>query len=143
MLPLVVDVNTVISSLLGEGNSLLVFKMNDLLKKYYFISPEFFLIEIGKHTSEIAERSKLSIIEATKVMNFVSQQIQFVSASDFEDKFHDARKILEDHEKDVHYLALALKYNCDILSGDKTFKTLCPDKVKNTREILEELNSSP
>jgi len=28
--------------------------------------------------------------------------------------------------------------NCNILSGDKVFKQLCPDKVKNPREILEE-----
>ena len=138
MFPLVVDVNVIISSLLGEGNSLIVFKLNSILERYNFISPEFVLVEFNKHSSEIAKRSKLSIEESTKVMNFVSKQINLISDSTFIDKIPEARKILKEHEKDVPYLALALKKNCNVFSGDRVFKKLCPDKVKTPKELLEE-----
>ena len=134
---LVVDVNTIISSLLGSGHSLLVFKLNSVLKEYKLITPEFFLIELGKHSSEIAERSKLSTEEANKVINFISEQIELIPDSEFKDKIPEARNMLEKHEKDVPYLALAIKKNCNIFSGDKTFKKLCPNMVKTPREVLE------
>ena len=138
MFPLVVDVNVIISSLFGEGNSLTVFKLDSILKKYQFISPELVIIEFSKDSSEIAKRSKLSVEEATKVMSFVSRQIKLVSDSEFTDKMSEARKTLRGHEKDVHYLALALKRDCAIFSGDKVFKQLCPSKVKTPKEFLEE-----
>ena len=75
MFSLVIDANVIISSLLGEGHSILFFKTNYIIKQYHLISPEFVLIELGKHTSEIAQRSKLPIEDATKVMNFISNQI--------------------------------------------------------------------
>ena len=138
MFPLVVDVNVIISSLLGEGNSLIVFKLNSILERYKFISPEFVLVEFNKHSSEIAKRSKLSIEESTKVMNFISRQINLISDSAFIDKIPEARKILKEHEKDVPYLALALKKNCNVFSGYRVFRKLCPDKVKTPKELLEE-----
>ena len=142
MFPLVVDVNVIISSLLGEGNSLIVFKLNSILERYKFISPEFVLVEFNKHSSEIAKRSKLSIEESTKVMNFISRQINLISDSAFIDKIPEARKILKEHEKDVPYLAIALKKNCNIFSGDRVFKKLCPDKVKTPKVLLEEFYKS-
>jgi predicted nucleic acid-binding protein len=138
MFPLVVDVNVIISSLLRMGNSLLVFKMNPILKRYDLISPEFAMIEFNNHSSEIAQRSRLSIEEATKVMDFISKQIRLVSKEEFSDKLKEAREILKDHIKDLPYLALALKFNCNIFSGDRIFKDICPDKVKTPKEILEE-----
>ena len=137
MLPLVIDAIVVIFSLLGNGHSLLVFKLNDITKKYQMIYPEFILIELGKHASEIAQRSKLSIEEATKVMDFVSKQIEFIPASKFEDKLNEARQILQEHEKDVPYVALALAFNCRIFSGDKMLKALVPDMVLTPREVLD------
>lgn len=119
MLPFIADVNVIISSLLGSGHSLMVFKLNSILERYQFISPEFVIIEFNNHSSEIAKRSKFSIEEATKVMDFITKQIKLISDSKFSDKLGKAREMLIGHKKDAHYLALALKFNCDILSGDK------------------------
>src|SRR3989344_9601657 len=107
MFHFVVDVNVIISSLLGEGNSLTVFKLNEILEQYQFISPEFVMIEFNKHSSEIARRSKLSVEEVTKVMNFISRQIKLISDSEFIDKIPEARKILGENNNDAYYLALA------------------------------------
>ena len=79
----------------------------------------------------------MSVEEATKVMNFVSRQIKLISDSEFIYKIPEARNTLGEHNNDVHYLALALKKNCEIFSGDKVFKQLCPDKVKTPKELLD------
>ncbi len=139
MPPLVADINVIISSIISSGHSLMVFKLNSILERYQFISPEFIMIEFNKHSSEIAKRSKLSIEEATKVVKFITKQIRLIPDSQFNDKLKEAREILKGHQKDAHYLALALKFNCDIFSGDKIFKNLCQEKVKIPREVLDEL----
>ena len=88
--------------------------------------------------AEIAKRSTLPLEEIIKDIEFIKEQIHFISEEYYEDKNEKAREILKGHEKDVPYLALALAMNCNILSGDKVFKQICPDKVKNPREILGE-----
>ncbi len=133
---LVIDVNVVISSLLSRGDSFNVFVLNEIFNKFNFIAPEFLLIEFEKHREEIIKRSKLDEDKAQEVINFVIDKITFVSDFQFNDKIKEAKKILKDHEKDAPYLALALKLNCNIFSGDKIFKSICKDRVKNPKEIL-------
>ncbi|MFC1682082.1 PIN domain-containing protein [Nanoarchaeota archaeon] len=134
---LVVDVNVVISSLLSQGDSFEVFALNKIFNKFDFVAPEFLLIEFEKHKKEIIRRSKLEKGKAQEVIDFIIGEITFVPDSQFRDKLEEAREILKDHEKDVPYLALALKLNCEIFSGDKVFKAICKDRVKNPKEILE------
>ena len=137
----VVDVNVVISAVFNKGDSLNVFFWNALYNKFNFIAPQFLYIELGKHTDRIARETKYSLLEATKILKFVIKQIKFVSDTEFSDKIEEAKKILKGHEKDVPYLALALKFNCIIFSGDKELKRLIPDKVKTPKELLEEFYS--
>ena len=140
MIFLVVDVNVVISALLGVGDSYGIFARSRKEQKFWFITPEFLLVELNKHSSETARRTNFSLEEAQIVSNFISKKVIFVNEYFYEEKVEEARTILRGHEKDAPYLALALTMNCNILSGDKTFKRLCPDKVKNPKEILQELN---
>ena len=91
---------------------------------------------MGKHTAEIAERSNFSQDSASKVLNFISSQIEFIPEEQYNDKIHEARAILKVHEKDAPYLSLALKFGCKILSGDKKLKSLCPDIVITPKELL-------
>ncbi len=137
---LIVDINVVLSALVSHGDSSRVFILNAQKNKFRLISPQFFLIEAGKHTTEIAERSALSLEEALKDVEFIMKQITLVSEDEYKDKENEAKQILKGHEKDVPYLALSLKYDCNIFSGDKIFKQFCPERVKTPREILEELD---
>lgn len=139
---LVVDSNVVISAALNRGNSLNVFLQNFEKDMFEFIAPQFLIIEIGKHTDKIAKKTNLSFNESSEVLTFIIDQITFYQDNEFSDKIKEARVMLKEHGKDVHYLALALAKNCDIFSGDKTFRDLCPEKVKTPRELLEELLSS-
>lgn len=134
---LVIDVNVVISSLLSQGDSFNVFALNNIFNKFEFVAPEFLLIEFEKHKEEIVKRSKLNADEAKEVIDFITKNITFVPDSQFRDKIKEAKEILKEHEKDVPYLALALKLNCNIFSGDKLFKSICKEKVKAPKEILD------
>ena len=136
---LVVDVNVVLSSLLNRGNSSIAFTLNARKKKYRLIAPEFLLVELGKHTSEIAKRTRLSLEEAQKDLEFLTKQIKLFSEEKYGHKEDEARNILKEHQKDVPYLALALAFNCSIFSGDKVLKSIIPDRVKIPKELLEEL----
>src|SRR3989344_1051071 len=130
----VVDVNVILSSLLSRGNSFYVFALNYLFKKFDFIAPEFFLSEFEKHKDEIRERAKISKEEFNDIVSFIINQITFIPKSEFKEFISKATKMLKNHEKDKQYLALALKYNCNIFSGDKKLKELIPNKVFNPKD---------
>ena len=135
---IVVDSNVVISAALNKGNSLNVFLENFRNKKFDFIAPQFLFIEVGKHTNKIAGKTNFSFEESQEMLEFIISQIRFIQDDEFKDKLEEARKMLEHHNKDAHYLALALDFNCKIFSGDKTLKSIIPSKVITPKELLEE-----
>ncbi|MBI2449827.1 hypothetical protein HYV49_06050 [Candidatus Pacearchaeota archaeon] len=136
-MPIVVDVNVILSSLLGEGHSFEVFALNYLFDKFEFVAPEFIFVEFNKHKDEISRRSKFNSDEFNYVLDLIKEQISIIPSSEFNKFIPEAEKILEKHKKDVQYLALALKLDCNIFSGDKILKKLLPDKVIIPREMLE------
>jgi len=55
-----------------------------------------------------------------------------------------AKEMLLHHLKDIQYLALALRFNCPIFSGDKTLKELLSIsdiKVFSPREMLSKFET--
>lgn len=139
---IVVDVNVVLSSLLGKGDSFNVFAINRVFNKFEFVAPEFLLIELEKHKEEIFSRSKLPKDEFNDVLEFILKQITFIPKSHFSDCLPEAKSLLAKHLKDVQYLALALKLKCPIFSGDKTLKDLLSEQASSVevlppRELLK------
>ncbi len=137
MMLCVVDANVVYSSLLTKGNSFNVFVLNDFFGKFEFIAPEYLLSEVSKHKQEIIRRANISESEFEEFFEFITNQVTFVSNLEFNDFLPKAEEILKDHKKDIPYLALALKFNCNIFSGDKKFRELCSEKVFSPKEMLE------
>ena len=72
----------------------------------------------------------------------VIEQINHVSESEFSRYIPESKKLVSEHLKDIQYVALALKLNCPIFSGDKTLKNLIPDKVLNPKEMLSKIYST-
>lgn len=136
---LVVDANVIVSSLLKKGIAFDAFLLNSILKKFELVAPEFLLVEIRKHREELLKETKLPSDEFDEVMEFLIEDITFVSSSQFLEFLPEAKKILSEHPKDVPYLALALKLNCPIFSGDKVLRRLAPVKVLSPREVLEQM----
>ena len=135
---LVVDPNVIISALITKGNSSEVFSLNFILEKFVLIAPNFLIIELGNHTEKIMKKTRLSQDAIKETLELVLSQITFISEEEFKDKRDEAKRILQKHEKDSPYLALALAFNCKIFSGDKTLKTIIPDKVVTPKELLDE-----
>lgn len=136
---LIVDVNVLLSSLISRGNSFQVFFLNRILKKFDFIAPDYLIEELVNHKQDIMQKSILPSFIIQADFKIILKMIKLIPESSYEDKIEEAKKILIRHQKDVLYHALALKFNCDIFSGDKVFKELCSDRVKTPKELLQEL----
>ena len=136
----VVDPNVIISAVMTRGNSSMVFSLNYIKNKFEFISPLFTYVELGKHSEKIARKTHIPLNEVKGALNFVMKQITFIGEEEYQDKLNEARQILKGHEKDVPYLALAIKLNCKIFSGDKILKQYCKEKIITPKEVLEEFD---
>ena len=132
----VVDINVVLSASLTKGDSFNVFALNDLFNKFDFIAPEFLLTELKKHEEEFLKRSKLSKQDFRETLDFIIEQISFIPKSEFSDLIPKAKESMSEHLKDVQYVALALKVDCPIFSGDKLLKKLSPAEVLSPKEML-------
>lgn len=107
---IVVDANVVFSALMRGGKPLKVFELNEHFEEFEFIAPEFLFFEIGKRIDN--------------------------PLTTFEDKVNEAEDI-SPHMKDVSYIALSLKLNCSILSGDRGLKNCLPDRVVTPSETVD------
>lgn len=135
---LVVDANVVISSLLKKGITFDCFVLNSILEKYRLVAPEFLLEEVEKHREELLEETNLPEDEFQEVMGFLSREIDTIPASQFEGSLSKGREVSPD-PKDFEYVALALKLDCPIFSGDKKLKQQSEIEVLSPRELLDSL----
>ncbi len=134
---LVVDANVVVSSLLRRGVPFKVFAFNSFLNKFEFVAPDFLISETEKHKERLLEETELSKDIFFDTIDFLFENINTVAAGEFKEFVPEAKKMLSEHLKDVPYLALALKLNCPILSGDKKLRILSPVRVFSSRELLD------
>jgi len=88
----VVDTNTVFSSLYIKGKPFEVFMLNKMVGLFEFVAPEFLFFEIGKRMDKLLARSRLSKEEISDIFSFLKREIDFVSPEKFEDKAEEARK---------------------------------------------------
>ena len=142
---IVVDVNVVLSSLLTKGDSSKTFELNFAFNKFDFVAPDFLLTELEKHKEEFFKRSKLPEEEFDEAYEFILGQITFIPKSEFSEFLPKAEKMLSEHLKDAPYLALALKLNCPIFSGDKTLKKFLSKtdiEVLSPKEMLNKFGAT-
>lgn len=135
---LVVDSNVVLSSIISRGHSFLVFFLNYSSNKLNFVAPQYVIEELKNHANELIEKSKLPSFIVQEDFEFILEKIKLIPESVYENRIEEAREILKGHEKDAPYLALALKFNCKIFSGDKTLKSIILDNVITPKELLEQ-----
>ena len=133
---IVVDVNVVLSSLLGKGDSFNVFSINHIFNKFEFVAPEFLLTELENHKEEFFWRSKLNKDEFEEVLQFVIKQISIIPKSEFSEYIDKSKELLLKEQKDAPYVALALKLNCPIFSGDRKLRKISPVKILTPKEML-------
>ena len=71
-----------------------------------------------------------------KVFSFIKKELELIPLETFEDKVEEAKE-KSPHLKDMAYVALSLKFDCKILSGDKGLKECLPDRVITPSEAIE------
>ncbi len=125
---LVVDFNVVFSALVTRSKSRLVFELNDVFHKFEFISMQYMYSELDDNLDKLLSLSKLPRGEISEVLEFIKRSVEIMPFKVFEDKAKEAMS-LAPHLKDVPYVALSLKLDCKIFSGDKGIKRCLPDRV--------------
>ncbi|MEK6841506.1 MAG: PIN domain-containing protein [Nanoarchaeota archaeon] len=139
---LVIDANILFSAIIAKGGELNSKKIDLIFSKELEIfSPELLLFELRNNKEKIKDISGLPDEEFKKFVEILKSRIKFVSLKYFSDKISEAKELCK-QLKDVAYFALALKLNCPIWSGEKSFKEQSKLKVFNTKELLEELFES-
>lgn len=130
---LVVDFNAVFSALVSKGVTHRVFEFNSKYGTFEFVAPELLLEELESKKPKLLSLTKLSEDEYAIFLSAVISQISIFPVSEFVDKLKSAELINMD---DAPYIALALKLDCPILSGDKELKGQTKVKVLSPKELL-------
>lgn len=136
---LVVDANVIISSLIKKGVSFEVFALNSIQNRFEFVAPDLMLSEVQKHKGDLLNETRLPADIFSDAMDFLFEQINIVPAQEFKEFLPKTRELLSSHAKDVPYVALALKLDCPIFSGDKMLKKASPVRILSPRELLDSL----
>ena len=100
-------------------------------------SPEFAIIELDKHKSEILEKSELSSKEFEELELRLKNIVKFVPFLEYAKQIPKAVSLIPTHLKDIDFVALALKLNASIVSDDKELKKQSEIKVFNKSEFSE------
>lgn len=132
----VVDANAVFSALIRKGKPFEVFKANKIFNAFEFIAPEFLFSEIGKRMDKILAETQLAKEEISELLTFIKGEVSLISPYQFSDKLAEATRL---NFKDSPYLALALKLDCPIVSGDKGLKKQAKVKILSPAEALSKI----
>lgn len=133
---LIVDANIAISMLISKGLKHKLF----FSEKIEANSPDRILFEIGKHWSELSDKSGLSKDNLELAFTAIRLQLSTFSLNNLSNWLKEGADISPDPD-DSEYFALALKLNCPIWSEEKLLKKQDKVKVFNTKELWELLKS--
>ena len=135
---LIVDANELFSAIIAKGRGRDTKKLEILFSdKVELFAPVKLFYEMEKYAEEIKAKAGFSDLDFDVFVGILKLRIKSILTEEFADKLLEAKKICLD-EKDVPYIALALKLNCPIWSGDKKLKEQRKVKVYNTKELVEE-----
>jgi len=110
-------------------------------------APEFSLNELSKYSSLLMNKTSLSKEEYIKNFASLSECINIVPFKEYKDKIESAKSLanefskeeFEEFVKDIDFIALALKLDCPIWSGDKLLKKQKIVEILTKKELLDKL----
>lgn len=127
---IVIDANVICSALIAKGKTI------DILfsEKIEAIAPELLFTEVGRHETELLEKTKLSKKDFDILLSLFNRRIMIIPICEFKDTLKKSKELLKEHTKDMAYVALALKYKCPLWSKEKRLKkvvkTLDADEIE-------------
>ncbi len=93
-----------------------------ILSEHDLYSPAFALEEIENNKSEILQKTKLTPNEFEEFKEKLKKVVKFIPFGEYSDKIPEAFELLLEHQKDIDFLALAIKLDATILSNDRELK---------------------
>ena len=116
---LILDTNVIISGLVKR--SITLFKIIELYtKNFEILIPEYVKDEVESKIDKISKASGLSYSEIKYILDVLFRMIKIVPKDVFIGKWEDAYRISKSFDvKDTPFIALALKLNIPIWTGDK------------------------
>ncbi len=137
---LIVDANELFSAIIAKGKSRNTKKIDILFSNNIeLFAPSKLFKELEKNSEEIKTKAGFSDNDFAVFIKILKLRIKSISTDQFSDKLLKAKEISPD-EKDILYIALALKLNCPIWSGDKKLKEQSIIEVYNTKDLIERYN---
>lgn len=112
---LVIDSNILFASLLKDSGT------SDILFKHKLYAPEFIFEEFRKYREYLKGKTKRTEENFNELFDLFERNVTLIPKEEIESFVERAEKISPD-QKDVPYLALALKLNCSLWSNDMDLK---------------------
>lgn len=132
---IVIDANVLFAALIKEGATRRLL-MSDMLTLY---APEFLIEEVEKYEEFILQKTGKSKEELQRVLAVLRRRITFVRLSELV-SFLDKAKQISPDEKDISYLALALRLSLPLWSNDAALKQKQGAvKVYSTEEVARQV----
>ena len=75
--------------------------------------------ELEKHKAEIIEKTHFSEQDVKNMILILAGLIEFVSREEYSEHINKAKKLLKGHDKDIDFVALALKKQCKVWAYEK------------------------
>lgn len=131
---LVVDAAVLFSFFKPDSFTRTLFKQL-YISRVRFFTPEFLLEELLSLEDRICRYSSITSEDFRAAYILLSEVIEVIQKSEYEEFIPEALKLLPKHPKDVPYFALALKLHTPIWSNEKRFKQQSTVKVFKTHEL--------
>jgi len=129
----VVDANVLFALAKPSSAANKIFSMYELK----LIAPDFALMELFKYKDELMAKSEGDSFD--NIISSLKSKVIFVDKSEYKELIKRALKLIPD-EKDVAYLALALRLFLPLWSNDSHFKKQSQIEVFTTKELIEFLS---
>ena len=112
---LVIDSNILFAALLKESGT------SDILFKHKLHAPEFIFEEFNKYKDYLKGKTKRTEENFNELFDLFERNVILIPKEEIDPFTEKAKKISPD-EKDIPYLALALKLKCSLWSNDRDLK---------------------
>ena len=132
---LVIDANILFSVLIKKGKTEEIIFEEDL----HLFAPEFIFEEFSKYEGLIRDKTERNKGEFERLMDILKKRIKTICNEETEMYIKKAKEISPD-EKDVDYIALALKLRCALWSNDKELKKQKEALVYSTEDLVKNFN---
>ena len=128
----VLDANILFAALIRDSVTAKIMLHKDIM----LFAPEFIIEEMQRYKDQLIEKSNRTKQEFDSILDIFQRKIVLVPMRDLVSELEMACRISPD-EKDISYIALALKHELPIWSNDKDLKEEQDAiKVFSTKDLL-------